>query len=398
MLLRIILMQQLSKRQPDAYISEVLCAFNSQKITLNEAMEQLEVSRAVLYRLRTKWLASGKKWIPSVSGGTRGKPYPKRIVTYIKAALDAQKKVKPYKPNFTFISDELARQFGFQKSHTAIQRYAQKWFPELAAIPPRKARGYRRWQKERAGALWQHDSTTHEIGPEQLKAYMILTIDDATRQIIGISIVPKETLDEHFTHFRKAFKYYGIPEGVYTDGFTMFGHEGEDIKTRCGRMLKALGIAHIIAKTPQAKGKVERAIGTFERRLLAVFMQHKVTTFAHANELTTEIVTWWNENHVNRTIELKPNEANDIAKIERKCAYREPIESLIDLFAAKHYKRRVANDCTIEFGGKTYQLPPTDRKSVYVVHHLGIQFWVVETEPDPMNPKWPTILGHFELT
>jgi len=40
----------------------------------------------------------------------------------------------------------------------------------------------------------------------------------------------------------------------------MFGREGKDIKTGCGRMFRGLGVEHRIAPSPQAKGKIERSL------------------------------------------------------------------------------------------------------------------------------------------
>lgn len=390
-------MNQLSKRQPDKYISEVIGRFNDRQITMEEAKELLHIGKSAVYNLRTKWLRNGKRICASVSGGARRKcNYPIHIKEFIRSALEAQLKAKPYKSNFACISDELERLYEFKKDRKAIQRFAEKCFPDLVGHKQQRPKKFRRWQKEKAGALWQHDSTLHKIGPLQLDASMILTVDDATRQIVGISFVPRENLDAHFTHFRKAFARHGTPQAVYTDGFTMFGKAGEDISSQCGKMFRRLNIGHIIAASPQAKGKIERSIGTFERRLLALFNQYKVSTFEHANTVAQEVIFWWNENHVNRTTKLTPNQSLEIATMRRKTAYTKHPQVLLNIFVARHIARRVSRSNTIDFQGQVFQIAPTNHKMVYVVYHHDSKFWVIETEIDTLDPKIPGILACYE--
>ncbi|MGL5253964.1 MAG: hypothetical protein ACRC9L_02975 [Brevinema sp.] len=390
-------MSQLHKRQPDEYINKVLTLLNAQEISTADAMKALEISKARLYQLRTQWLKDGKRFKAKSSGGSRKEQYPGKVKTFILAALQAQLSVKPFKANYSFISDELLRRYDFKKSRTAIMRYAQSTYPQLLSDNRKKPRRFRRWQCSKAGKLWQHDSTPFKVGPLQFEASMLLTVDDATRQIIGLSIVPRENLDEHFTHFRKAFTLHGIPEGVYTDAFTMFGKAGEDIKTQCGRMFRSLEIAHIVATTPQAKGKVERSIGTFERRLLAAFMLDKATTIQEANLIAEQIVQHWNEHHVNRTTGKTPNEAFNSTYLTRKNVYRKADEALVDLCVARHIERKVSSANTIDFEGKNYQISPTDMKKVWLIYHHNKEFWVVESRPDPTAPRWSKVLGYFEL-
>ena len=94
----------------------------------------------------------------------------------------------------------------------------------------------------------------------------------------------------------------------------MFGREGVDAVTKCGRMLRALGIVHRVAPSAQAKGKVERAIGTMQRRLMAVLTQHGVTSAADCVPVIAGHVAFWNAHHPNRTTRLTPDASHAAAK------------------------------------------------------------------------------------
>ncbi len=66
----------------------------------------------------------------------------------------------------------------------------------------------------------------------------------------------------------------GIPMAVYTDGHAVFqarrsasdqsSSSQKGPSTQWGRALGELGITQILAHSPEAKGRVERANGTFQ--------------------------------------------------------------------------------------------------------------------------------------
>ena len=67
---------------------------------------------------------------------------------------------------------------------------------------------------------------------------------------------------------------------------------------------------------------------------------------------------------------------------------------LLDLHLSLRCSRRVNHDHTIDFDGHNYEIAPTLRKTVTLVHHPSRQFWILEHSPIDV---WPTILGHFTL-
>jgi hypothetical protein len=366
--------------------------FNNGESSCAEVCEKLGISRSRLYALRTEWLKNRHDFIPKTSGGDRDGKWPESCETLALELLQ-------HPPvNYALIADELARQHHFERSRGAVRDYLLKHFPLLvqSARPGPKPR--RRWECSQSGQIWQHDATPVRIWPSSRPQSLISTVDDHTRQVVRASVWETETLWAHFLHLRAAFTEYGIPEMLYTDGFSMFGHEGEDAVTKCGRMLLALQVAHRIAPSPQAKGKIERMVGTLQRRLVPLLKQSGVTCTQEAQPIINEHVAFWNQNHNHRTKNMTANAAHQLAVKQNRAVYRPcPHQRMLDLHMAYHKPRVVSPANTIEYNGHTWNITPTRKKKVALIIHPHKQFWVVETMPDPRKPQWPDVLGKFTL-
>ncbi len=120
------------------------------------------------------------------------------------------------------------------------------------------------------GELWQHDSSIHQWWPDEDKQTLLLTVDDHSRKLMAAVFVPTDTTWHHFQHFRSTFTLHGLPVAIYTDGLALFGHESthdnHGPRSEFQRALTALGVSHLVAPSPQAKGKIERRFGTFQKR------------------------------------------------------------------------------------------------------------------------------------
>jgi len=80
----------------------------------------------------------------------------------------------------------------------------------------------------------------------------------------------------------------GTPLGVYTDRHSVFHVErgpnsGNVPLTQFGRALRELGITHVRAHSPEAKGRVERANGTFQDRLVSELRLNGASNITEAN-------------------------------------------------------------------------------------------------------------------
>ena len=250
-------------------------------LTRADAAHHLQISRAHLYRLRTRFLKERARFAAKLSGGDHWPEWPPKAITFLKEFLPLQKP-----PNFQLVADELATRFGFKRHRESVAAFARTHFPNLIRQPEPRPKARRRWERARIDELWQHDSSIHQWWPAPEKQTLLLTVDDHSRKLLGAVFVPTDTTWNHFEHFRRLFLQHCLPLVVYTDGLSLFGHDSmADDRDPCSefqRAFSALGVTHLVAPSPQAKGKIERRFGTLQKRLVALLAYEKVSSYAAA--------------------------------------------------------------------------------------------------------------------
>ena len=388
--------KQIAKRLTNLFLQQILQQFNAGLIDVTEAAGLLQISRTHLYRLRTRFLRERDAFAAKLSGGDHWPDWPPEARAFLQEFLPLQKP-----PNFQLVADELATRFGFQRHRESVAAFARKHFPNLICQPPPRPRARRRWERACIDELWQHDSSVHQWWPAAAKQTLLLTVDDHSRKLLGAVFVPTDTTWNHFEHFRRLLLQHGLPVVVYTDGLSLFGHDSmADDRDPCSefqRAFAALGVTHLVAPSPQAKGKIERRFGTVQNRLVALLAYEKVSGYPAAQvvldrELQRENAT------VCRTTGLSPNAAWEKAFTQKRAATRPcPPATLLDLHLALHLKRRVNADHQIDFLGQSWPIAPTQRAAITLIHHPRRQFWAVTQPPSPPLNNWPEILGKFSL-
>ena len=371
----------------------VLRDFNAGELDAADACQRLEISRTRLYELRTAWLREKEGYRSKASGGRRRDPWPSSVMDFLLEFLPVQQP-----PNYQLVADEMLRLHGFKRSRSAVEAYVKAHLSHLASKPPRQPRTPRRFRRACTGELWQHDSSIHQWWPAPRKQTLILSVDDCSGFIVAGRFVRSDTTWDHFLHFRQAFERHGLPEAIYTDALSLFGpsssDDRRDPRSEFQRALRALNVAHLVAPTPQAKGKIERRFGTFQKRLVALLAHQGVGESQHADEILQMEIQRQNLKTL-RSTGLVPSEVWNQQIQKRTTKLRPcPAETLLDLHLSLRTSRRVHSGHIIEFDGHDYEISPTLRRSVTVLFHPGKKFWVLEQLPRTL---WPTILGHFTL-
>lgn len=251
------------------------------------------------------------------------------------------------------------------------------------------------------GELWQHDSSIHAWWQAEAKQTLLLTVDDHSRRYLGATFVPTDTTWNHFEHFRRAFLKHGRAQALYTDGLALFGYQsstdGRDPRSEFQRALTALGISHLVAPSPEAKGKIERRFGTFQNRLLALLAFEQITRYDPAPVVLDHELERQNRT-ICRTTGLSPDDAWNKALEEGRDVMRPaPESSLLDLHLSLHFGRRRNADHQIDFLGRSWEIAPTSRHTVTVIHHPNLRFWIVSTPPKPPENRWPDVLAKYSL-
>jgi hypothetical protein len=387
---------QLAKRLTNPFLQHILQQFNDGQIDAAEASQHLQISRAHMYRLRTRWLQNRSEFAARLSGGGHWPDWPFEAKQFLKAFVPLQKP-----PNFQLVADELDIRFGFKRHRQSVAAFVRTHCPNLIGQAEPRPKGRRRWQRARLNELWQHDSSIHQWWPASQKQTLLLTVDDHSRKLLGAVFVPTDTTWNHFEHFRRLFLQNDLPLVVYTDGLSLFGHDSmaddRDPSSEFQRAFSALGVTHLVAATPQAKGKIERRFGTLQQRLVALLAYERVSDYAAAQVVLDRQVAHQNATPC-RTTGQSPNAAWDKALVEKRSAIRPcPPTTLLDLHLALHLRRRVNADYQIDFLGRSWPIAPTKRLHITLIHHPLRRFWAVSQPPSPPQNTWPEILGNYSL-
>ena len=260
---------------------------------------------------------------------------------------------------------------------------------------PKKVRNVaihqRRPRRERTGELIQVDGSYHkwfeDRGP---KCCLLVAIDDATSELCELQFVDHETTADYMNLMKKYIKRRGLPVALYSDRLNVFRGKNCQFK----RSLEDIDIALINANTPQAKGRVERANGTLQDRLIKLMRLKNISTMKEGNEYLEEYMVSHNERF--------SRSANNL-----ETAHREFSEDIrLDLIFCVKEKRKVSKDHTVHFMNRTYSLDSSGEKhrlrgktalvsNISGKVHIEIEgkeysYKIYEEQPfqyDPMNRK-----------
>jgi hypothetical protein len=148
---------------------------------------------------------------------------------------------------------------------------------------------------------------------------------------------------------------HGVPRALYTDGKNVYKRkatpaeqwQGKVPFTQFGRMCEKLGIGIIAASSPQAKGRIERANGVHQDRLIKKMRRKKIASYEAANQYLQK---QYLPEH-NRRFARPSTSPEDYHG--RKPTARE----LHEIFRLET-ERSISNDWVIQHKGRSLQLKP----------------------------------------
>ena len=222
---------------------------------------------------------------------------------------------------------------------------------------------YRRKRERRAmrGMLVHLDGSTHEWITGLPMWDLIVALDDADGRILYGRFVPQEGTLSSLAALKHIIKKYGRFCELYTDRGSHFCHTpkagGPSITAHDGqvsRVLKALGIGQILGRSPQARGRSERAFETIQGRLPQELRVAGIRDYQRANEYLQKVFIA----DFNRRFTAEPTNPTS--------AFVPLVGLDLDLVLSAQHTRRVNNDSTVAFDGVRLQLPPTRERPHYV--------------------------------
>ena len=194
----------------------------------------------------------------------------------------------------TFAAEKLFDLNKIKINKETLRQWMDEW--GLWKVKPRKVLKLQqsRTRRSRFGELIQIDGSHHDWFEGRRETCCLLVfIDDATSRIVGLRFEEEETTLGYFALCRSTIETHGRPVAYYSDKFSVFRvnqKDQEDKETQFGRALNELDIALICAHSPQAKGRVERANGTLQDRLVKELRLRNISAIAEANAYLAEFI------------------------------------------------------------------------------------------------------------
>ncbi len=334
--------------------AHVLSRVQAGTLTAQTAAELLTVSvrhvRRLLAEVRTQGIAA-------LAHGNRGRPSPQRVAERLRERVLTLARTTYAGVNDHQFTDLLQEREAIHLSRPTVRRLlrAAGIGSPRTRRPPRHRR--RRERMPQAGLLIQMDGSHHpwleDRGP---RLVLHAAIDDATGEVLGGVFRPEEETHGYFLLLRQFIRRYGLPTAAYTDRHGIFHRdprtpltlaeqlEGRPESTQVGRALQELGIRWIPARSPEAKGRIERLFGTFQDRLVVELRLARACTLAQAQRVLDRFLPRYNARFAQAPTHPEPAWRPAPADLDRICCFK--------------YRRTVQHDNTVQLEGRLLQLRP----------------------------------------
>jgi len=319
-----------------------------------QAAEVLGVSERHVWRSLAAYRARGA---PALAHGNSGRR-PHNVVPDSVAATVVRFARDRYPgANHTHLSELLWEHEGLALSRFTVRRILEATGMSSPRRRPPEHR-VRREQMPREEMLLQVDGSHHAwLEARGPRFTLLLAVDDATGDVPYALFRPAEDARGYFSLLEQVVVRRGLPLALYTDRHGVFqaprGRAGRRPPTQFARALGELGITQVIARSPQAKGRVERFAGTLQDRLVTELRHAGASTSAEAQEVLDGFLPGFNT-----SFRVQPTQSEP--------AYR-PLEPSLDLGAilAFRHPRTVARDNTVKYRWRTLQLLPGPERTSY---------------------------------
>jgi transposase len=349
----------------------VLQRLNDHEITQKQAGLMLGLSDRQIRNILARYRQNGTKGIIHKLRNRPSNNQADPEVVHRILTLAQEELLSGYGP--TELAEEFQQRFGIKVPNETIRRVLSK--AGLWTVKKRKIR-HRKWRerKESFGQMIQFDGSEHNWFEKRApRCTLLLFIDDATSFITWASFA-SESIHGVMTTAHNYFLHYGIPCSLYTDRGSVYkvklNNEENERITQFERALKQLDIEIIHARSPQAKGRVERCFGTLQRRLLHQLRANNISSIDEANDyLLNHYIPWHNTRY-----------ANDLKQVSN--VHRPLQADLNDVLCIKH-TRILQNDFTISYHKRILQITDDQqavirpKESITVCEHLDGQITLV---------------------
>jgi hypothetical protein len=352
---------------------EVLLRVQSGSLRIADACELIGLHRRQVFRLLRGLKQDGAA---SLLSKRRGKPSNNRLPAEVRtlALSIVRERYADFGP--TLAAEKLAEHHGCTISRETLRGWMIAdglWQDRRHRLPsPHQPRR----RRDCLGELVQIDGSEHAWFEDRGPPCTLLGfVDDATSRLMQLRFVASESAFDYFRSTRAYLEEHGKPVAFYSDKHGIFRVNSKDAAggdgvTQFGRALLALNIDIICANSPQAKGRIERAFGTLQDRMVKELRLAGVSSIAAANDWVPGFMTAYNARF-----------GRDPANVKDLHRPLTPSDDLDEILAWRE-ERTVTRNLTLHYDRMMLLLDPTPlarglvRKKVEVVNYPDGRFAV----------------------
>ena len=336
-------------------------------ITWKVAATILGLSDRHMQRIRARYEQYGVAGLMDLRAG---RPRARRVSTKTIEEVCRLKRDVYVDFSMKHFHEVVTEEHGLKLSYTLLRSVLQ----DAGLVEKAPGRGTYRRKRERrpmTGMLVHLDASTHAWVAGLAKQDLVVALDDADGRILFARFVEQEGTASTFEALLGVVRRHGRFCELYTDRGSHFCRTpkagGPSVTDgQVSRALKTLGIRQILARSPEARGRSERAFGTLQGRLPQAMRVAGVTSYEEANV------------YLERTFVPDFNKRFTVTPAETETAFVKLTGIDVELVLAEQHERVVAQDSTVSLDGLKLQLPPSRDRPHYVrcqvvVHRLADQ-------------------------
>lgn len=345
---------------------DVLSRWERRELSGLEAAEILGCSERQFRRYRDRYEEDG---LAGLADRRLGRASEKRVPVDEVAWMLAEYRTHHMGWNVKHFHEHLRGHHGFRWGYT----WTKTQLHTAGLVERAKRRGAHRRKRPRkpcAGMMLHQDGSRFAWLEGQAELDLIATLDDTTSEVYLVFLVEEEGTASTLRACLETFVAKGLPASLYTDRGSHYFHTpkaGEAVDkgrpTQVGRALQRLGVEHIPAYSPEARGRSERMFGTLQGRLPKELKLAGITGVEAANRYIREVYLPAHNARFARPAEIDESAfvaADPALLAEALCVEEE---------------RVVSRDNTVACAGRRMQLPPSPLRHHYVKARVRVRHY-----------------------
>jgi transposase len=363
---------------------DILGRYEAAEFSQLEAASLLGVSERTFRRWRQRHEDDGEA---GLLDRRLGKASGKRVPTAREDEVEALYRERYQSFTAKHFHEHLVKDHRFAWGYTWTKTFLQAR-GLLEKVKRRGAHRRKRPRRPLPGMMLHQDGSRHVWLAGQPALDLIVTLDDATGEIYSAFLTEEEGTASTFRALGEVFGAHGLPLSLYTDRgshyfFTPEAGAAVDRQqpTQVGRALDRLGIEHIAAYSPQARGRSERAFQTLQDRLVKELALAGIDTVEAANLFIKDVY-------------LPAHNARFAVVAEQPGTAFVAIPGVdLDEVLCVQEERQVGNDNCVSFNRLKLQIPESPLRAHFVKARVKVRLY-----PDGSHAIFhgPRCLGRYD--